>query len=128
MTGAGGGGGGGGGPLATEPVTFKVVDAFERHAGRLIIQVSHLRGADSFGCDLLSVASEAVRDKAMTEQSIAEAEIVRYIEVKGRSSRTGEVELTDNEYRAARRLGSRYWLYRVIRQPRVTRPILKSQY
>jgi hypothetical protein len=98
-------------------VTFKVVDAFERHAGRFIIQVSHLRGADSFGCDLVSVASEAVRDKAMTEQSIPEADIVRYIEVKGRSSRTGQVELTDNEYRAAKRHGTRYWLYRVFVDP-----------
>ncbi len=117
VTGTGGGGRGRGGPLATEPVTFKVVDAFERDAGRFVIQVSHLRGADSFGCDLVSVASEAVRDKAMAEQSITEADIVRHIEVKGRSSRTGEVELTDNEYRAAKRLGSRYWLYRVFVDP-----------
>jgi len=117
VTGAGGVGGGRGGPLATEPVTFKVVDAFERDAGRFVIQVSHLRGADSFGCDLVSVASEAVRDKAMAEQSITEADIARYIEVKGRSSRTGEVELTDNEHRAAKRLGSRYWLYRVFVDP-----------
>jgi hypothetical protein len=117
VTGAGGGGGGGGGPLATEPVTFKVVDAFERDSGRFVIQVSHLRGADSFGCDLLSVASEAVRDKAMAEQSISEADIVRHIEVKGRSSRTGEVELTDNEYRAAMCLGGRYWIYRVFVDP-----------
>ena len=113
VTGTVTGGGGRGGPLATEPVTFKVVDAFERDEERFVIQVSHLHGADSFGCDLVSVASEAVRDKAMADQSIAEADIVRYIEVKGRSSRTGEVELTDNEYRAATRLGSRYWLYRV---------------
>jgi hypothetical protein len=117
VTSAGGSGGGRGGPLATELVTFKVVVAFERDAGRFVIQVSHLRGADSFGCDLVSVASEAVRDKALTEQSITEADIVRHIEVKGRSSRTGEVELTDNEYRAAKRLGSRYWLYRVFVDP-----------
>jgi hypothetical protein len=98
-------------------VTFKVVDAFEREAGRFIIPVSHLRGADSFGCDLVSVASQAVHDKAMAEQSITDADIVRHIEVKGRSSRTGEVELTDNEYRAAKRLRSRYWLYRVFVDP-----------
>ena len=117
VAGPGGGGGGGRGPLATEPVTFKVVEAFERWEGRFIIQVSHLRGSDAFGCDLLSIASEAVRDKAMAEQSISDADIVRYIEVKGRSSRTGEVELTDNEYQAARRLCNRYWLYRVFVDP-----------
>ncbi len=117
VTGLGRGGGGGGGPLATEPVTFKVVDAFERAEGRYVIQVSHLRGADAFGCDLVSVASETVRDKALAEQSIAESEILRHIEVKGRSSRTGQIELTDNEYRAAKRLGERYWLYRVFVDP-----------
>jgi len=31
----------------------------------------------------VSVSSEAVRDKAMAEQSITEADIVRYIKVKG---------------------------------------------
>jgi hypothetical protein len=117
VTGPGGGGGGGSGLLATEAVTFKVVDAFERAEGRFVIKVSHLRGADGFGCDLVSVASEAVRDKAMEEQSISESEMLRHIEVKGRSSRTGQVELTDNEYRAAKRLGERYWLYRVFVDP-----------
>jgi len=117
VTGPGGGGGGGGGPLATEAVTFKVVDAFERAEGRFAIQVSHLRGADSFGCDLVSVASEAVRDKAAADQSISESEILRHIEVKGSRGRTGQIELTDNEYRAAKRLGERYWLYRVFVDP-----------
>lgn len=37
--------------------------------------------------------------------------------MKGRSSRTGEVELTDNEARAAKPLGARYWLYRVYVDP-----------
>jgi hypothetical protein len=105
------------GPMATEAVTFKVVEAFERTHGRYVLGVSHLRGADSFGCDLVSVASETIRDKALTDQMITESEILRHIEVKGRSSRTGEVELTDNEYRAAERLGDRYWLYRVFVDP-----------
>ncbi|MGH3429640.1 MAG: DUF3883 domain-containing protein, partial [Mycobacteriales bacterium] len=117
VTGANGGGGGGGGPLATEAVTFNVVEAFERTQGRSIIRVSHLRGADAFGCDLISVASETVRDRAMVEQSISESDILRHIEVKGRSSRTGQIELTDNEYRAAKRLGERYWLYLVFVDP-----------
>lgn len=111
------GGGGGLGPLATEPVTFRVVEAFEQAEGRFVIPVSHLRGADSFGCDLLSVGSAEVRDKAIREQSINNADILRHIEVKGRSSRTGEVELTDNESLAAKRLGTGYWLYRVYVDP-----------
>ena len=109
--------GGGRGPLATETVTFKVVEAFEHAEGRFVIRVSHLRGTDAFGCDLLSVGSAEVRDAAVSAQSINEADILRYIEVKGRSSRTGEVELTDNEARAAKPLGARYWLYRVYVDP-----------
>ena len=108
---------GGSGPLATEAVTFNVVDAFEQVEGRFVIKVSHLRGADGFGCDLVSVASEAVRNKALAEKLIGESEILRYIEVKGRSSRTGQIELTDNEYRTAKRLGELYWLYRVFVDP-----------
>ncbi|HEX8520905.1 MAG TPA: DUF3883 domain-containing protein [Tepidisphaeraceae bacterium] len=117
VTGAGLGGGGGTGPLATESVTFKVVEAFEQSAGRFAIRVSHLRGAESFGCDLVSVASAAVRDKALADEVINESEIVRHIEVKGRSSRTGQIELSDNEYRAAKRLRDRYWIYRVFVDP-----------
>ena len=109
--------GGGRGPLATEDKTFKVVEAFERHEGRFTILVNHLHGSDTFGCDLLSVASEAIRDKAMAKQSISDADIMRYIEVKGRSARTGEVELGDNQLRAAERLRDRYWLYRVFVDP-----------
>src|SRR5438093_767321 len=41
VTGAGTGGGGGA-PLATEDVTFKMVEAFEQHEGRFTIRVSHL--------------------------------------------------------------------------------------
>jgi hypothetical protein len=114
-----GGGGGGRGPLATEAVTFQVVEAFEQAEGRFAIRVSHLRGADSFGCDLLSVGSPDVRDKAIEEKSIDEADILRHIEVKGRSSRTGEVELTENELLAAKRLTTAYWLYRVYVDPNV---------
>jgi hypothetical protein len=117
ITGSGGGGGGGRGPLATEDITFKVVEAFEKDQSRFIIPVSHLHGADAFGCDLLSVASEAIRDDAIRLRVVSESDIVRYIEVKGRSSRTGEVELLDNEYRAAEQETDRYFIYRVYVDP-----------
>ncbi len=117
ITGLGGGGGGGRGPLATEDITFKIVEAFEKHQGRFLISVSHLRGADGFGCDLISVASEVVRDQAIAQKSVSHGDVLRYIEVKGRSSRTGEVELTDNEYRAAERENTHYFLYRVYVDP-----------
>lgn len=76
-----------------------------------------MRGSDGFGCDLISVASEAVKEKALAASEIAESEVVRFIEVKGRSARTGEVELTDNEYEAAERQKERYFLYRVFVDP-----------
>jgi len=117
VVGPGGGGGGGGGPVATEQVTFRVVEAFEESEGRYVVPVSHLRGADGFGCDLLSVASAEVRDAAIAAATISEAAILRRIEVKGRSTRAGEVELEDNEYRAAQRWRDRYWLYRVYVDP-----------
>ncbi|MFH7326434.1 DUF3883 domain-containing protein [Desulfurivibrio sp. C05AmB] len=114
-----GGGGGHHGPVATEDMTFKIVEAFERQdgEGRAVINVSHIRGSDGFGCDLISVASEAVKEKALAAGKIAESEVVRFIEVKGRSLRTGDVELTDNEYEAAERLKGRYFLYRVFVDP-----------
>jgi hypothetical protein len=117
VAGPGGGGGGGRGPIATEPVTFRVVEAFEHHSNRFTIPVSHLHGSDAFGCDLISVATQETRDKALKEQSVNQADIIRYIEVKGRSSRTGDVELTENEYRAAEQLREHYWLYRVFVDP-----------
>ena len=46
------------------------------------------------------------------------AEVTRFSAVMGRSSRTGEVELTDNEHRAADKLRDRYFLYRVFVDPR----------
>lgn len=119
ITRSGGGGGGGHGPVATEDVTFKIVEAFERQdgEGRAVIDVSHMRGSDGFGCDLISVASEAVKEKALAASEIAESEVARFIEVKGRSARTGEVELTDNEYEAAETQKERYFLYRVFVDP-----------
>ena len=54
------GAGGGNGPIATEEVTFKVVEVFEtnQQPPRFLIPVSHLHGADGFGCDYISVASQ----------------------------------------------------------------------
>lgn len=112
-----GAGGGGRAPLATEDVTFKVVEAFEAQEGRCLVPVSHLRGSEAFGCDLLSVLSQSVRDDALERRVIAESDIERYIEVKGRSSRTGDVELSDNEMKAAKQTGSKYWIYRVFVDP-----------
>lgn len=112
-----GGGNGGRGPIATEDVTFKVTEDFEQSEGRFTIRVSHLHGSDAFGCDLISVESAVIRDAALASNTIDEAKIVRFIEVKGRSVRSGDVELSENELRAAKVHKSRYWLYRVFVDP-----------
>jgi len=120
-TGGGGGGTGGGktGPFATEAVTFRIVKAFERQAGsgRHVVDVSHFQGADALGCDLISVGTEALKDKIQESRIVNDRDVERYIEVKGRSSKTGEVELTDNEYRAAAKHRDRYYIYRVFVDP-----------
>ena len=101
------------GPLATEDITLAVVDAYEFLEGRFPIDVDHVRGRDSFGCDRISVRSEEIRRKAIAAQSISEADIERFIEVKGSSSRTRALELTNNEYESAKAFNKRYFIYRV---------------
>lgn len=103
------------GPLATESVTFLVVEAYEEAASprRFPVRVAHIRGAGGFGCDLLSLCSEKARQRAQEEGVVEDADILRFIEVKGSSSRTGEVELTANEYDKAEKERDRYFLYRV---------------
>ena len=112
-------GGTGRAPVATEDVTFRIVEAFERQdeAGRHVINVSHLLGADAFGCDLISVPTEEKKQQILSSREVNDSDIVRFIEVKGRSSRTGEIELTENEYEAADKHRDRYYIYRVFVDP-----------
>lgn len=107
------------GPLATENDTFPVVEAYEELAEppRFPIRVSHIRGTQAFGCDLLSLRTHDARVRAREEGVVVEADILRFIEVKGSSSRTGPVELTDNEYDKAQAECERYFIYRVFRDP-----------
>ncbi len=116
---AGGARGGGRGPIATEDVTFRIVEAYEEAAEpkRFPLRVSHIHGEEGFGCDILSLGSEEVRQRARESGEVADSDIVRFIEVKGRSARSGQVELTDNEYEKAEVKRERYFIYRVFRDP-----------
>lgn len=105
------------GPLATEDVTFRVVEAYERLEGRYPVRVSHLHGSEAFGCDIISLASAEEYERTFSHNEVEDSRIVRFIEVKGRSSRSGEIELTENEYRKAESARQRYFLYRVFRDP-----------
>lgn len=115
----GGAGGRGKGPIATEDVTFCVAEAYEEAAKpkRFPIRVSHIHGEEGFGCDILSLASEEAKQRAGESGIVVDTDILRFIEVKGRSDRTGQVELTDNEYEKAESSRDRYFIYRVFRDP-----------
>ena len=120
--GSSGGGKTGRGPVATEDVTFAIIEEFEKQdsPSRYVIDVSKIQGKEGFGCDLISVKSKEIKERVLAEKSIFESDIERYIEVKGRSSRTGSVELTENEYNAAVKHKERYCLYRVFVDPEDT--------
>ena len=109
--------GDGGGPSSSpgEDVTLQIAEQFERLdvVPRFPIRVSHLRGIDAFGCDIISLDSPEARDRALREQTVNLTDIVRFIEVKGRTARSGPVSLSENERRSAERHGSRYYIYRV---------------
>lgn len=108
------------GPLATEDVTFRLVEEYEKLEGRFPIRVSHLHGADGFGCDIISLSSALAYDRACQDGEVSGSDIARFIEVKGRSSRSGDVELTANEFAKAEIESTRYFLYRVFRDPEHT--------
>ena len=73
---------------------------YERHRGWEVESVE----SENRGFDLISRRPHPEDPKTFVE--------VRFIEVKGRAA-VGEVALTENEYRAAERLGKDYWLYAV---------------
>lgn len=108
------------GPLATEDVTFRVVEEYEKLEGRFPVRVSHLHGADGFGCDIIGLTSASAYERAREHREVSSSDIARFIEVKGRSSRSGEVELTENEFTNAETESTRYFLYRVFRDPENT--------
>lgn len=103
------------GPIAPESVTFHVVEAFEKLADppRYPIRVSHVRGLEGFGCDLVSVASEEIRDRILAAGMVEDSDVVRYIEIKGSGAKAGSIELDGNERRRAEQARARYFVYRV---------------
>ncbi|GAG73110.1 unnamed protein product, partial [marine sediment metagenome] len=84
---------------------------FEREEGRFPLKVSHLRGTQAYGCDLLSFKSEG--DRKVFEVSPDISLVLKFIEVKGRVSEKGSVTLKGNELRAAQIYRDKYYIYRV---------------
>ena len=80
---------------------------FEISQGRLPIYVGHLQGLDAYGCDWVSFRDE--KDLAAFQADPQRTDLVdRFIETK-----SGSVELTDNETRAAEIRRARFFIYRI---------------
>lgn len=97
---------------AAHPDPYRASDAeewtrlFEVSEGRFPLAVLHLHGKDSFGCDWLSFASEKDRDLFTNDPARTEL-VLRFIETK-----SGAIELSDNQSRAAELRRERYFVYR----------------
>lgn len=81
-----------------EGIAIDAVIAYENKAGWEVESVE----SDNRGFDLIA--------RRQSLEDINSVMQVRFIEVKGRSS-VGDVALTSNEYRTAKRLKEDYWLY-----------------
>jgi Domain of unknown function (DUF3883) len=103
--------------ITDETETTRIAIRYEEQDGRFTIATSHIRGYNGPRCDLLSVRSQEVRNRALEMHSISLDDVERFIEVKGRNQRTGAVELTENELLGAEKYGSRYFIYRVFCDP-----------
>lgn len=81
---------------------------YEESQGRFPVLVSRLQGEGAFGCDCLSFAAHENRTAFQAAPHRLDL-VARFIEVK-----SGQVKLTRNEERAARRQKKRYFIYRIL--------------
>jgi len=80
---------------------------FEVEQGRFPVDVAHLQGREAYGCDCLSFATADDRTTFEGDPKRTDL-VVRFIETK-----SGIIELTENEARAAAMHRDRYYIYRV---------------
>jgi hypothetical protein len=92
----------------------RMAEAFEENADppRFALGVGHIMGSDAPGFDLASFASMEDLEAFRNQETRDWSKVLRFIEVKGRSSATAKIELKGNELRAARNYRSRYYIYR----------------
>ena len=88
-------------PVRDEEIERLAIEAAKRHEEARGFVVESVE-AENRGFDLISRKPHPVDSKTFTE--------VRFIEVKGRAG-VGDIFLSANEYRAADRLKTDYWLY-----------------
>ncbi|MBI3303166.1 MAG: DUF3883 domain-containing protein [Deltaproteobacteria bacterium] len=90
----------------------ELAQLFEEEQGRYPLLVSAIQGERGFGCDLLSFAAETDRERFKSGEADISC-VQRFIEVKGRSSQSGGIQLEGNQLRAARDYEGKYFIYRV---------------
>jgi len=84
---------------------------FEKEEKKYPMKISHIRGFDSFGCDILSFKSE--NDFNTFQKSNDPSLIDRFIEVKGSTSEKGSITLKGNQLRSAQTYRDRFFIYRI---------------
>jgi len=84
---------------------------FEESQGRYPVKVSHIRGFEAYGCDILSFVSEEA--SSIFRQNGNPDLVDRFIEVKGSSNEKGSVALGGNELTSAQRYREKFFIYRI---------------
>lgn len=112
-----------GGPHRT-PGMYRITDgdfcekkAMEFEEGdeppRYPLRVGQLTGASAFGCDILSFATHEDREIFRLGPGRDLGKVLRFIEVKGRKSEGGAIELKGNQRSAATTHNVHFFLYRL---------------
>lgn len=85
--------------------------SFEESQGRYAEKVSHIRGLQGYGCDILSFETQEDLDSFKINNNPDLVE--RFIEVKGSANEKGPVSLGGNELNSAKTHRENFFVYRV---------------
>lgn len=82
---------------------------------RYPLLVGQITGSSAFGCDVISFATPEDREAFRSGANRQLDKILRFIEVKGRKSESGAIELKGNERNAAITHKKRFFIYRLFK-------------
>jgi len=94
-------------PDRAENIALRFEESQERYA----IKVSHIRGFEAYGCDILSFKSE--KEFILFKEKSNPDVVERFIEVKGSVNEKGSISLGGNELRSAQTYREKFFLYRI---------------
>ena len=103
--------------VTDEGKVLDAAEAFEKYQGRFPLRVSHLHGYEGPRCDIISFGTENDYQETLQLKTLQLSYVVRFIEAKGRSGRTGAISLSENEYNGAQTYRHKYFVYRVFCDP-----------